>query len=147
MLWEAPNMVISQRTNIYQVGLIMASAMRLVNPLPENNWRRPPRGYRIPPANQLHHDGANAPAIGVHELSRAQLNPGPKRYSARLIQLVWQCLRHDHTLRPTSAQLLQDIQTWANFQGMDTAVDPLTAAQTQLCIDLDKARYAVGSRW
>lgn len=138
-------MVISQTTNIYQVGLIKASAMRLLNPLPENNWRRPPPGYRVPPANQLHHDGAHAPAIGVHELSRAQLDPGPKRYSDRLVNLVWQCLRHDPTQRPTSAQLLQEIKTWANFQGMDTAVDPLTAAQKQLCIDLDTERYTVGS--
>jgi serine/threonine protein kinase len=144
-MWKAPNMVISQTTNIYQVGLIMASAIRLLNPLPENNWRRPPSGYRVPPANQLHHDGVNAPAIGVHELSSAQLNPGPKKYSDELVDLVWQCLRHNCAQRPTSAQLLQEIQTWANFQGMDTAVDPLTAPQKQLCIDLDKVRYAVGS--
>jgi serine/threonine protein kinase len=121
--------------------------MRLVNPLPENNWRQPARNQRVPPpANQLHHDGVNAPAVGVHELTRAQLNPGPKRYSRGLVDLVEDCLRHDPTQRPTAANLLQAIQANANvnFQGMDTAVN-LTKAQKKLRIDLDTVKYSVGS--
>lgn len=139
-------MTITQRTNIYQVGLIMASAMRLVNPLPENDWREPPPNYPVLQANQLHHDGAHAPLIGVHELTRAQLNPGPRRYSQRLVRLVGRCLRHRHNLRPSAAQLLLWIQNWADFQGMDTATAAtLTAAQRGLRVDLDPEKYSVNS--
>ena len=139
-------MKISKTTNIYQVGLLMASAMRLLNPLPEANWREPPPNYRVPQANQLHHDGAHAPLVGVHELTQAQLNPGPRRYSERLVRLVWRCLRHNDNLRPTAAQLLLWIQNWANFQGMDTATAAtMTDAQRRLRVDLDPEQYSVGS--
>jgi hypothetical protein len=124
----------------------MASAMRRLNPLPEADWRTPPvppRTYTIPPANQLHHDGVNAPAVGVHELSRAQLNPGSKKYSNALVDLVERCLRHSNRQRPTADALLRDIGLHADFDGMDTAVRPLTAAQRKNCIDLDDERYAV----
>ncbi|KAG9947017.1 hypothetical protein KCU85_g6171, partial [Aureobasidium melanogenum] len=143
--WEAPTMIITRKTNIYQVGLIMASAMRLMQPLPENNWRQPSRGYRVPPANQLHHDPG--PAVGVSELSRDQLNPGPKKYSYALTDLVWMCLRHNSGHRPRAHQLLQRIQLHANFQGMDqitAPIGPLTAAQKNLCIDMNPDKYAVG---
>jgi hypothetical protein len=144
--WENPNIPISKKTNIYQVGLIMASAMRRLNPLPEANWRQPPPNYAIPPANQLHHDGANAPLVGVHELTRAQLNPGPKKYSNALVGLVEDCLRHDNNARPSAATLLQDIRQNADFQGMDRATRrSMTAAQRKLCIELEDVRYAVGS--
>jgi len=140
-------MAITQKTNIYQVGLIMASAIRLLNPLPENNWRNPGPGERVaPPANQLHHDGAIAPAVGVHELTQPQLNPGPKRYSNALVTLVWDCLRHNPTQRPTADNLLQTINANANFQGMDTATAvTLTAAQREFRIDLDREQYTLGS--
>lgn len=144
--WEAPTMVISRKTNIYQVGLIMASAMRLIQPLPENNWRQPPDNYRVPSANQLHHDPG--PAVGVSELSRAQLNPGPKKYSDALVNLVWRCLRHNSVHRPRAHQLLQRIQQNANFQGMDQITAPigtLTAAQKALCIDMNPDEYAIGN--
>ncbi|KAI4849754.1 hypothetical protein E4T44_03151 [Aureobasidium sp. EXF-8845] len=129
------------------VGLIMASAMRRLNPLPENNWRDPLPGinYAIPPANQLHHDGAGAPLVGVHELTRAQLNPGPKKYSNALVDLVEHCLRHNNNNRPSAATLLQDIRLNADFQGMDTATLPLSAAQRKLCIELEDVRYAVNT--
>jgi serine/threonine protein kinase len=138
----------SKRTNIYQVGLIMASAMRRLNPLPETNWRDPlpSINYAIPPANQLHHDGLVAPRVGVHELTRAQLNPGPKKYSDALVSLVEHCLRHNNANRPSAATLLQNITLNADFQGMDTATRmSLTAAQRKLCIDLDDERYAINS--
>ncbi|KAG9560183.1 hypothetical protein KCU71_g9138, partial [Aureobasidium melanogenum] len=143
--WEASNMAITKKTNIYQVGLIMASAIRLIQPLPENNWRVPPHNYRVPPAHQLHHDPG--PAVGVSELSRAQLNPGPKKYSDALINLVIQCLRHNSGNRPFAHVLLQSIQQNANFQGMDqiTATGgPLTAAQKALCIDMNPDKYEIG---
>lgn len=125
----------------------MASAMRLISPLPENNWRDPRRNERVaPPANQLHHDGVNAPAIGVHELTLAQLNPGPKQYSNALVNLVWDCLRHTPAQRPTAANLLLAINASANFQGMDAATAAtLTAAQRALRIDLDEEQYSIGS--
>jgi hypothetical protein len=112
----------------------MASAMRRLNPLPEADWRTPPvlpRTYNIPPANQLHHDGVNA--------------PGPKKYSNALVDLVEQCLRHSNRQRPTADALLQAIGLNADFDGMDTAVRPLTAAQRKNCIDLDDEGYAVNS--
>ncbi|KAH0368560.1 hypothetical protein KCU65_g3906, partial [Aureobasidium melanogenum] len=143
--WEARNMVISKKTNIYQVGLIMASAIRLIQPLPENDWRQPPHNYRVPPANQLHHD--QGPTIGVSELSRDQLNPGPKKYSVALINLVMQCLRHNSGHRPFAHRLLQRIRLHANFQGMDqitAPIGPLTAAEKDLCIEMIPDRYAVG---
>jgi hypothetical protein len=123
----------------------MASAMRRLNPLPENDWRVPPPNYPVLPANQLHHDGVNAPAVGVHELSRAQLNPGSKKYSNALVDLVMACLRHNNNQRPAADILLRDIGLNADIDGMDTAVRPLTAAQRKNCIDLDDERYAVNS--
>jgi len=125
----------------------MASAMRLLGHLPENNWRDPRPNERVPPpANQLHHDGVNAPAMGVHELTLAQLNPGPKRYSNALVNLVWDCLRHDPTQRPSADNLLTAINANANFQGMDTATAAtLTAAQREFRIDLDREQYTIGS--
>ncbi|KAG9684367.1 hypothetical protein KCU95_g13032, partial [Aureobasidium melanogenum] len=146
--WEASNMIITKKTNICQVGLIMASAMRLIRPLPENNWRQPPHNYRVPPADQLHHDPG--PAVGVSELSRAQLNPGPKKYSDALVNLVMQCLRHNSGHRPFAHRLLQRIQQNANFQGMDriTATSgPLTAAEKDLCIDMNPDKYAIRRRF
>jgi hypothetical protein len=133
--WKCPNIPLSIETNIYQGGLIMASATRRLNPLPENNWRDPlpSINYAIPPANQLHHDGVVAPVVGVHELTRAQLNPGPKKYSNALVDLVENCLRHDDNNRRSAAPLLQDIRLNADFQGMDTAVRrSLTPAQRKL---------------
>jgi hypothetical protein len=134
--WKCPNIPLSIETNIYQGGLIMASATRRLNPLPENNWRDPlpSINYAIPPANQLHHDGVVAPVVGVHELTRAQLNPGPKKYSNALVDLVENCLRHDDNNRRSAATLLQGIRLNADFQGMDTAVRrSLTPAQRKLC--------------
>lgn len=141
-------MRISQKTNIYQVGLIMASAIRLMNPLPENDWRQPPNNYRVPQADQLHHDPG--PTVGVSELSVGQLNPGPKKYSDGLINLVWRCLRHDGAQRPTARQLLQLInreqQRHGRFQGMDAITStsgPLSAAMRELCIDMTPDKYAL----
>lgn len=156
------------KTNIYQAGLIMASAMRLKQPLPENDWRIPPPNYQVPQANQLHHDNgppiappvapaggpAAGPAVGVWELSRDQLNPGPKKYSAALTNLVAQCLSRRHQQRPTAHQLLQAIQTQQQqngiFQGMDAitlASGPLTTAEKALCIEMVPDRYAINNRF
>lgn len=141
-------MTISKKTNIYQAGLIMASAIRLLHPLPENNWRQPPHNYRVPQADQLHHDPG--PAVGVSELSVDQLNPGPKKYSDDLITLVWWCLRHDGARRPTARQLLRYIdrqqQRHGRFQGMDAITStsgPLSAAMKELCIDMEPDKYAI----
>jgi hypothetical protein len=120
--------------------------MRRLNPLPEANWRRPPRNHAIPPGSQLHHDSIVAPLVGVHELTRAQLNPGRKKYSNALVDLVKECLRHDDNTRPSAATLLQDITQNANFQGMDTATRlTLTPAQRKLCIEPEDREYDVGT--
>ena len=148
-VWEVPNMTLSGKTNIYQVGLIMASAMRLINPLPENNWRRPPPGYSVPQARQLHHNRA-PPRIGVGELPPRRLNPGPKRYTNRLVRLVYLCLKHDPAQRPTATMLLHMIRQNARFQGMDAitlASGPLTTAEKALCIDVNPDKYARGKRF
>ncbi|THZ12683.1 hypothetical protein D6C91_08330 [Aureobasidium pullulans] len=72
--WEVPAaMHVSGKTNIYQIGMLMACAMRLEPALPENNWRLASPGYSVPLGEQLHHN-AKLTGQGIQELPKRKLN-------------------------------------------------------------------------
>lgn len=84
----------------------MAAAIRRMAVVPENNWRNPPAGYNVAPADQLHHNAG--PGIGVQQIPAHKMNPGPKKYSNALINLVMTCLSPAPAQRPTAAALLAE---------------------------------------
>ncbi|KEQ93795.1 hypothetical protein AUEXF2481DRAFT_41527 [Aureobasidium subglaciale EXF-2481] len=121
--------------------------MRLMSVLPENNWRTPDHGYAVPVANQLRHN--RRAHLGVRELGTHAVNPGPKKYSNVLVDIVCHCLRPDRINRPSAALLLQTIQTNANFQGMDIAGTGaggvITPAMRKQMVMLGDDRWAIGN--
>ncbi|KAG2168301.1 hypothetical protein JADG_008040 [Aureobasidium aubasidani] len=103
--WEVSTaMNVSGKTNIYQVGMLMACTMRLEPSLPENNWRLASPGYSVPLGEQLHHN-AKLTGQGVQELLKRKLNyyngVHPKPTARRLLALI-----NAHAIFDTTRQAL-----------------------------------------
>ncbi|THY48238.1 hypothetical protein D6C99_05526 [Aureobasidium pullulans] len=149
--WEVTNMRVSKKSNIYQIGLVMAAAIRRMAVVPENNWRNPPAGYNVAPADQLHHDPG--PGIGVQQIPAHKMNPGPKKYSNALINLVMTCLSPAPAQRPTAAALLAEIDREGVNNGRYKNTNTLAvgaaipAAMKEYRIQKTRPRYAVGRRF
>ncbi|THX79581.1 hypothetical protein D6D05_04899 [Aureobasidium pullulans] len=128
------------------IGLVMAAAIRRMAVVPENNWRNPPAGYNVAPADQLHHNAG--PGIGVHKM-----NPGPKKYSNALINLVMTCLSPAPAQRPTAAALLAEIDREGVNHGRYKNTNTLAvgaaipAAMKEYRIQKTRPPYAVGRRF
>lgn len=144
-------MHVSGKTNIYQIGMLMACAMRLEPSLPENNWRLASPGYSVPLGEQLHHN-AKLTGQGVQELPKRKLNyyngVHPK-YGEDLIHLVRLCLKHDPSHRPTARRLLALINAHAIFDTTRQALArgaPIPAALRKHKIALRREdRWRIGN--
>lgn len=95
----------SCKTNIYQLGLIMLSALRAECTLEETEWRNA-AGSILPVNQQL---GFAAPRTPNPMRVRLQ-GPEMANYSLRLFRIVKSCLRFEPSRRPTPAALLAEVQ-------------------------------------
>ncbi|TIA16202.1 hypothetical protein D6C80_04666 [Aureobasidium pullulans] len=133
------------------IGLVMAAAIRRMAVVPENNWRNPPAGYNVAPADQLHHNAG--PGIGVQQIPAHKMNPGPKKYSNALINLVMTCLSPAPAQRPTAAALLVEIDREGVNHGRYKNTNTLAvgaaipAAMKEYRIQKTRPPYAVGRRF
>ncbi|THX83949.1 hypothetical protein D6D04_02726 [Aureobasidium pullulans] len=95
----------SRKTNIYQLGLIMLSALRAECTLEETEWRNA-AGSTLPVNQQL---GFAAPRTPNPLRMRLQ-GPEMANYSPHLFRLVGLCLELHPVNRPTPAALLAEVQ-------------------------------------
>lgn len=97
-------MQFTERTNVWQIGMLMCAAMRLRPWLVEADWRSTPHGCPI--HEQLRFSGTQ----GVRELPWHKLFHGRSRYSFQLIRLVQHCMRFNPNARPDANTLLNTVQ-------------------------------------
>ncbi|KAH0354943.1 hypothetical protein KCU83_g2501, partial [Aureobasidium melanogenum] len=112
VVWEVrdgPNTSLSKKTNIWQVGMLIACCMRLNTYLPETNWRGIASSHwEAPEAEQLRFRGTK----GRRQLRRRHLVHENSRYSNPLINTVERCLRFDPNERPTPETLLKAVKKY-----------------------------------
>jgi serine/threonine protein kinase len=98
--------VLSAKTNIWQVGMLMLCALRLEVELLETQFRNPPPGYSVPVHQHMafHHPYASRP------MKMRLDDDESKRYSRQLLTLVNKCLAVDAGARISPQNLLQEVQ-------------------------------------
>ncbi|KAH0352084.1 kinase-like protein, partial [Aureobasidium melanogenum] len=101
--YEVPGMKITHKTNVWQIGMVIACMMRLDVYLPETDWRTMPS--QVPPADELHFDDPYR-----RELKDRLFQHRNCHYSPELIGLVKDCMRFRQLLRPTPQRLLAKVQ-------------------------------------
>ncbi|KAG9601957.1 kinase-like protein, partial [Aureobasidium melanogenum] len=101
--YEVPGLKVTYKTNVWQVGMVIACMMRLDVYLPETDWRT--MSSQVPRNTELHFD----------DPYRRELRPNlfqhrDCHYSAELIGLVQRCMRFHQIRRPTPQRLLAEVQ-------------------------------------
>ncbi|KAH0259921.1 hypothetical protein KCU91_g14941, partial [Aureobasidium melanogenum] len=105
--------VLSSKTNIWQIGLLMLCAIRLEPELLETQWRVQPPNYPMP----LHQAMGFRPLMASQPMKMRLDDPKSRRYSRQLLTLVKKCLVFDPDARISPQQLLQEVQ--AKMVGRD----------------------------
>ncbi|KAK6007134.1 hypothetical protein QM012_006142 [Aureobasidium pullulans] len=107
--------VLSSMTNIWQIGMLVLSAIRLEPHLIETQWRDPPdpTNYHIP----MHQAMGFRPGFASQPMKMRLDDAKPRRYSRQLLTLVKKCLVFDPDARITPQKLLQEVQ--AKMVGRD----------------------------
>jgi serine/threonine protein kinase len=98
--------VLSAKTNIWQIGMLILCAIRLELELLETQWRNPPPGYSVP----LHQIMAFQPPHASRPMKMRLDDDESKRYSRQLLTLVNKCLAVDPGARISPQNLLQEVQ-------------------------------------
>ncbi|KAG9839284.1 hypothetical protein KCU98_g9076, partial [Aureobasidium melanogenum] len=130
---EGPNTSLSNKTNIWQVGMLIACCMRLNTYLPETNWRGIASSHwETPEAEQLRFRGTK----GRRQLRRRRLFHENSRYSNPLINIVERCLRFDPSERPTPETLLRAVRRY-----MQEPVAGISDYQPIGCVAEDMHRH------
>ncbi|KAG9528825.1 hypothetical protein KCU93_g4036, partial [Aureobasidium melanogenum] len=98
--------VLSSRTNIWQIGMLMLCAIRLEPELLETQWRFQPPNYPVSPhqAMGFRHGMASQPMKMRLDDAKS------RRYSRQLLTLVKKCSVFDAEARISPQQLLQEVQ-------------------------------------
>ncbi|KAG9947018.1 hypothetical protein KCU85_g6170, partial [Aureobasidium melanogenum] len=111
--------VLSSKTNIWQIGMIVLSAIRLEPHLLETQWRSPPPNYPVP----MHQAMGFRPGFASQPMKMRLDDPKSRRYSRQLLTLVKKCLVFDPDARISPQQLLQEVQAMmvGRDDGMMTA--------------------------
>ncbi|CAD0106362.1 unnamed protein product, partial [Aureobasidium uvarum] len=100
---------ITCKTNIWQIGMLMLSALRLEPDLLETQWRwrhqDPVYAAQIP----QHRAMGFRPGFASQPMKMRLDDPRSQRYSRQLLTLVKKCIRVDPDYRITPQQLLQEV--------------------------------------
>ncbi|THY14487.1 hypothetical protein D6D01_08115 [Aureobasidium pullulans] len=108
--WEVKDgasATLSNKTNVWQVGMLLTCCMRLRPYLPETDWRDVPQmHWETPEKEQLRFSRKR----GRTELSRKQLCHENSKYNPVLVNIVKLCLHFDPDKRPKPDSLLRGVQ-------------------------------------
>ncbi|KEQ93798.1 hypothetical protein AUEXF2481DRAFT_6379 [Aureobasidium subglaciale EXF-2481] len=110
MDWEVsePGTTLSNKTNVWQIGMLIACCMRLCTYLPEMNWRGMRRAdWEVAEKEQLRF---RTTSRGKHELERDKLVHENSKYSEELVEIIFDCLKFNPVERPKAEELLRRIQ-------------------------------------
>ncbi|KAG9841364.1 hypothetical protein KCU98_g9379, partial [Aureobasidium melanogenum] len=98
--------VLSSRTNIWQIGMLMLCAIRLEPELLETQWRVQSPNYPV-----LSHQAMGfRPSMASQPMKMRLDDAKSRRYSRQLLTLVKKCLVFDPDARISPQQLLQKVQ-------------------------------------
>ncbi|KEQ77675.1 hypothetical protein M436DRAFT_59644 [Aureobasidium namibiae CBS 147.97] len=98
--------VLSSKTNIWQIGMLMLCAIRLEVKLLETQFRHPPPGYSVP-INQFM---TFTPQCASRPMKLRLDDDQSRRHSRQLLTLVNKCLAVDPEARISPQNLLQEVQ-------------------------------------
>ncbi|KAI4747482.1 hypothetical protein E4T50_02211 [Aureobasidium sp. EXF-12298] len=136
--WEVkggPNTLLSNKTNVWQVGMLIACCMRLSTYLPETNWRDMDRSqWETTEVEQLRFRGPK----GRRELKRKRLSHENSDYSIPLIGITQKCLKFDPAERPTPQALLDLVRKYMRV--------PVAGGADELRIRLDD-HHGIGKEY
>ncbi|THV72737.1 hypothetical protein D6C81_05137 [Aureobasidium pullulans] len=151
--WEVkdgPSATLSNKTNVWQVGMLLACCMRLRPYLPETDWRDVPQMHWETPENKQLRFGKKR---GRTELSRKQLCHENSKYNSALINIVKLCLHFDPVKRPSPSSLLRGVQKYMkdavagveNYQSVEGEADD--DIQPYKLLKKKDDRYKIGKQF
>ncbi|THW91948.1 hypothetical protein D6D15_03493 [Aureobasidium pullulans] len=151
--WEVkdgPSATLSNKTNVWQVGMLLACCMRLRPYLPKTDWRDVPQMHWETPEKEQLRFGKKR---GRPELSRKQLCHENSKYNSVLINIVKLCLHFDPVKRPSPSSLLRGVQKYMkdavagveNYQSVEGEADD--DIQPYKLLKKKDDRYKIGKQF